>query len=235
MDGTSTKTVVMTPQLYSYMSAHNPPPTPLQRNLINTTASLGDAAEMQIPHEQAAFLEFLTGMIGARQIVEVGTFTGYSALAMASALPPDGRLITFDVSSDWGRIAHNAWQEAGVADLIDLRIGDARQTLSDLPNCASIDLVFIDADKAGYIEYWELLVPRVRAGGILVADNVFYYGEAAMPSPTGNAAAINAFNAHVRADKRVESVMLPIADGLTIARKRGPLPSFYRGEVESIG
>lgn len=220
MNPLSPKMVSPTPQLYAYMLAHCSPPNAVQSKLIATTASLGDAAEMQIPHEQAAFLTLLTGLIGARRIVEVGTFTGYSALAMALALPPDGRLTTFDLSPQWGHIAEDAWREAGVAEQIELHIGDARQTLRSLPDAADIDLVFIDADKVGYIDYWELLVPRVRAGGILLADNVFYSGEAAADQPVGNAAAINAFNAHVRADQRVESVMLPIADGLTIARKR---------------
>lgn len=220
MTAQSPKMVQTTPQLHAYMLAHCPAPNPVQSKLIESTANLGEAAEMQIPHEQASFLTLLTGLIGARRIVEVGTFTGYSSLAMALALPPDGRLITCDVSADWGSIAEDAWQEAGVADLIELRIGDARQTLRSLPEVTDIDLVFIDADKVGYIEYWELLVPRVRPGGVLLADNVFYSGEAAAVRPTGNAGAIDAFNAHVRADPRVESVMLPIADGLTIARKR---------------
>jgi caffeoyl-CoA O-methyltransferase len=217
--------VAPTPQLYAYMLAHNSPPITVQSKLIETTAHLGDAAEMQIPHEQAAFLTLLTGLIGARRVVEVGTFTGYSALAIALALPPDGRLITCDISPEWGRIARDAWREADVEDLIDLRIGDARETLRGLPDTADIDLVFIDADKIGYIDYWELLVPRVRPGGILLADNVFYYGEAAATEPIGNAKAIDTFNAHVRDDQRVESVMLPIADGLTIARKRAPAPT----------
>lgn len=220
MNGPSPKTVPMTTRLYEYMLAHCAPPNAVQRQLLDTTADLGGPAEMQIPHEQAAFLTMLTGLIGARRIVEVGTFTGYSALAMAMALPPDGRLITCDVSAEWGRIAYHAWQEAGVADRIDFRVGDARQTLASLPDTPEIDLVFLDADKVGYVEYWEAVVPRVRPGGILLADNVFYYGEAAEPHPTGNAEAINSFNAHVRADQRVDAVMLPIADGLTIARKR---------------
>ncbi|WP_036567495.1 O-methyltransferase [Nocardia sp. BMG51109] len=213
------KTVAMTPRLHDYLLSHVEPPDPVQRQLISITATLGDAAEMQVPHEQAAFLTLLTRLIRAQRIVEVGTFTGYSTLALALGMPPAGRLITCDLSAEWARIAQDAWRDAGVADRIELRLGPAAETLRGLPETANIDLVFLDADKVGYIDYWEQLVPRLRPGGVLLADNVFYYGEAADDEPVGNAAAIDAFNRHVRADDRVDSVMLPIADGLTLARK----------------
>ncbi|MEV6258650.1 O-methyltransferase [Nocardia sp. NPDC051911] len=210
----------MTPRIYDYLLTHVGPPSPVQRKLLTSTSELGDVAEMQIPHEQAAFLTLLVRLTRAERIVEVGTFTGYSTLAMALGLPPHGRLITCDVSAEWITIARAAWHASGVSDRIEFWLGPASRTLRNLPETADIDLVFIDADKVGYIDYWDQLVPRVRPGGVLLADNVFYYGEAAGENPVGNAAAIDAFNDRVRADDRVESVMLPIADGLTLARKK---------------
>ncbi|MBB5160001.1 O-methyltransferase [Saccharopolyspora phatthalungensis] len=214
------KTLQITPALYEYLLDQAKPPTPVQRDLINRTHTLGGCAEMQVPHEQAAFLTLLTRLVNARWIVEVGTFTGYSTLAFALGLPPDGRVTTCDLSEEWMSIARDAWKRAGVDDRIEPRIGPAADTLRSLPEEPLIDLVFLDADKPGYETYWEELVPRVRPGGLLLADNVLYGGEAADPDATGNASAIRAFNDRVRADERVESVMLPIADGLTMARKR---------------
>jgi caffeoyl-CoA O-methyltransferase len=214
------KNVVMTERLYGYMLAHAEPPTPVQRNLVERTYALGTSAEMQIPHEQAVLLTMLARVTGARKIVEIGTYTGYSTLALALGLDATGQVITCDVSEEWTAIAGQAWRDAGVADRIELRLGPAADTLRALPTTADVDLVFIDADKVGYVEYWDLLVPRVRPGGLLLVDNVLYGGEVVHESPSTNAKAIDAFNNHVRADDRVESVMLPIADGLTVARKR---------------
>ncbi|QLE74602.1 O-methyltransferase [Streptomyces rectiverticillatus] len=214
------KTVLLTPLLHRYMQDQAEPPTAIQLDLIERTRALGAPAEMQIPHEQAVLLTLLTRLSGARRILEVGTFTGYSTLALALGTPPDGSVITCDLSSEWTDIAKEAWTAAGVADRVDLRLGDAGDTLRALPDEPVLDLVFIDADKPSYIDYWEQLVPRVRPGGLLLADNVLYAGEAAHPQATGNAASIRAFNQHVQADDRVEAVMLPVADGLTLARKR---------------
>ncbi|MFI7301164.1 O-methyltransferase [Streptomyces sp. NPDC050121] len=218
-DHDDVKTVSMTPPLYRYLLGRATPPNPVQQELIARTRALGGPFEMQVPHEQAVFLTLLTRLIGARRIVEVGTFTGYSTLAFALGLPSDGRVITCDRSDEWTSIAVEAWRAAGVSDRIDLRLGAAAETLRALPLEEEIDLVFLDADKPGYLDYWEQLVPRVRPGGVLLADNVLYGGEAADPAATGNAEAIRAFNDHVLKDTRVESVMLPIADGLTVARK----------------
>ncbi|MDI3424009.1 O-methyltransferase [Streptomyces luteolus] len=212
----------MTADVYRYVMAQAEPATPVQRRLAQQTRALGSVAEMQVPHEQAVFLTLLTRLTGARRIVEVGTFTGYSTLAFALGLPPDGTILTCDVSHEWTRIARAAWREAHVADRIRLALGPAADTLRALPQRPEIDLVFLDADKPGYETYWDLLVPRLRPGGLMLADNVLYGGEAAAPEPSGNAAAIRRFNAHVRADPRVESVLLPIADGLTLARKLQP-------------
>lgn len=213
------KTVVMNPQIYQYVRKQAGQPTAVQEKLIARTLELGDSAEMQIPHEQAALLSLLVKLTGAQTIVEVGTYTGYSTLAFAQALPPHGKIITCDISVEWTTIAEEAWQAAGVRDKIDLRLGAAAQTLAELPDEAVIDLVFLDADKVGYVHYWDLLVPRMRQGGLILADNTLYYGEAADEQPEGNAAAIDAFNQFVLRDPRVESVLVPIADGLTFARK----------------
>ncbi|WP_431045352.1 O-methyltransferase [Streptomyces sp. P1-3] len=215
------KTVSMTPALYRYLLAQAEPPSPVQQRLIDRTRALGTVAEMQIPHEQSVFLTLLSRLARARLIVEVGTFTGYSTLALALGVEPGGRVITCDLSAEWTDIAREAWQAAGVTERIEPRLGPAAETLRALPEEPGIDLVFLDADKPGYQDYWEQLVPRVRPGGLLLADNVLYGGEAADPEATGNAQAIRAFNERVRTDKRVEAVMLPIADGLTLARKRG--------------
>ncbi|MEV0444331.1 O-methyltransferase [Streptomyces spectabilis] len=214
------KTVPMTPELYRYLVAQAEPPSPVQRQLTEWNRALGDLAVMQIPHEQSAFLTLLTRMTGATRIVEVGTFTGYSTLAFALGLPPGGTVTTLDLSTEWTDIARRAWQAAGVADRVRLRLGPAEDTLRSLPEEPVIDLAFLDANKDGYATYWDLLVPRLRPGGLLLADNVLYAGEAADPRCTGDAAAIRRFNIKVRADTRMESVMLPIADGLTLARKR---------------
>ncbi|NLU67856.1 O-methyltransferase [Streptomyces sp. HNM0574] len=210
----------MTPELYRYLVAQAEPPTPVQRQLTEQTRALGEMAVMQIPHEQSALLTLLTKMAGATRVVEVGTFTGYSTLAFALGLPPHGTVTTLDLSAEWTDIARRAWEAAGVADRVQLRLGPAEEALRALPEEPVIDIAFLDANKDGYATYWDLLVPRLRPGGLLLADNVLYAGEAADPRCTGNAADIRRFNAKVRADARMESVLLPVADGLTLARKR---------------
>ncbi|MFF5715457.1 O-methyltransferase [Streptomyces buecherae] len=208
--------------LHAYVLAHNPPPDAVQRELVaRTRAALPDHAGMQIAQEQGPLLAFLVRLIDARHVVEIGTFTGLSTLCMARALPPEGRLVACDVSAEWAAYGRAAWQRADVADRIDLRIAPALQTLRAMPPEPHIDLAFIDADKQGYLAYWEELVPRMRPGGLIAADNVCYGGEVAdPPSASPNGAAIHAFNEHVLADSRVDSVMLEVADGLTLARRR---------------
>ena len=213
------KNLAITPDLYRYILDCNPPLDPVQRELVDRTAAMSDAG-LQIAEEQGPLLAFLVRLIGARQIVEVGTFTGYSALSMASAMPADGRLLACDVSEEWTAIARQFWAKAGVSDRVELKLGPAAQTLRELPGEPHIDLAFIDADKSGYITYWEELVPRVRPGGLIVADNTLSHGQVTDASAAGDAAAIRAFNAHVRADHRMESVLLAVADGVTIARRR---------------
>ncbi|MGW1075535.1 O-methyltransferase [Streptomyces sp. NPDC002537] len=216
------KGVRMTPELYDYVIAHNPPLDAAQRALVEVThTALPGVAVKQIAREQGPLLAFLVRLTGARHIVEVGTFTGLSSLSMAGAMPADGRLITLDISADWTAYARDAWAEAGVADRIDLRIAPAVDSLRAMPADPHIDLAFIDADKEGYIAYWEELVPRLRPGGLIVADNVLFSGTVLDPAPGTNGHHVRAFNTHVAADKRMESVMLAVADGLTLARRVG--------------
>ncbi|MFC4036568.1 O-methyltransferase [Streptomyces polygonati] len=215
-----TKNPQLTPELYAYVLEHNPPLNAAQRELVETThRKLADAAFLQTAEEQGPLLAFLVRLTGARQIVEVGTFTGFSTLSMAQAMPADGRLIACDVSEEWTAYGRDAWAKAGVADRIDLRIAPAIETLRALPAGRWIDFVFLDADKGSYLDYWEELVPRLAPGGLLVADNTLYHGEVVDPTAGGGAAAIRAFNDRVRADDRVDDVLLTVADGLTLARR----------------
>ncbi|MCY0950471.1 O-methyltransferase [Streptomyces sp. H27-S2] len=216
------KTVPLTRDVYDYVLAQSEPPTEVQRRLAAKTRALGPLAVMQVPHEQAVLLTLLARLVDARRIVEVGTFTGYSTLALAAGLAPGGTVITCDISAEWTSAAREAWKEAAVDHLIDQRLGPGLDTITALPSDCDLDLVFLDADKPNYRAYWDQLVPRVRPGGLLLADNVLYQGQAHRADATGTALAVSEFNAHVRADPRVESLVLPIADGLTLARKRSP-------------
>ncbi|MFD7427297.1 O-methyltransferase [Streptomyces sp. NPDC059818] len=211
----------ITDELYAYMLAHNPPLDAVQRELVETTyARLPDHAGMQSAEEQGPLLAFLVRLTGARHIVEVGTFTGFSALSMAQALPAGGRLIACDVSEEWTAYGREAWEKAGVADRIDLRIAPALDTLRAMPTEPHIDFAYLDADKGNYIPYWEELVPRMRQGGVITTDNVLFHGRVTDAHATGGAAAIKEFNDHVSADPRMDSVLLTVSDGLTLSRKR---------------
>jgi caffeoyl-CoA O-methyltransferase len=191
------------------------------RRLQEQTRALGDVAGMQIGDDQGQLLTLLTRLVGARRAVEVGTFTGYSSLCIARGLEQGGRLLCCDVSEEWTMVARRAWAAAGVADRIDLTLAPALETLRALPLEAELDLVFIDADKQGYAAYWAELVPRVRSGGLLLADNVLWSGRiTAPPGEDANSAALQEFNDLVAADDRVEAVVLTAFDGLTIARRR---------------
>jgi predicted O-methyltransferase YrrM len=196
--------------------------TPLQQRLRAETATLPDA-RMQIGPDQGALLALLVRLSGTRRAVEVGTFTGYSALALASALPADGKLITCDINEEWTTIARRYWQEAGVAGRIELRLGLATQTLAELlrQGGGTFDFAFIDADKPNYDAYYEACLGLVRPGGLIVIDNTLWGGDVADPAATDpETEAIRALNARVRDDDRVEACLLTVGDGVLLARKR---------------
>jgi len=215
------KSIQMTTALHAYMVAHGTPPDEIGRALIEETQVLGDISVMQIAPEQGAFMTLFARILGAQRAIEIGTFTGYSALCLARGLPDDGELICCDVSEEWTSVGRRYWEKAGVSHKIDLRIAPAIETLARLPQEPNFDLAFIDADKGGYIAYFEALMPLIRKGGVILVDNVLWMGavvDAAANSE--DTVAIRRFNDLVAADSRVECVMLPIADGLTLLRKR---------------
>jgi caffeoyl-CoA O-methyltransferase len=215
------KSLGLSPELHAYLVAHGTPPDPVQRELIAETARLGPIAVMQVAPEQGAFLTLLARLIRAREAVEVGTFTGYSSLAIARGLEPGGRLLCCDVSAEWTAIARRAWERAGVAERIELCIAPAAETLRALPETPRFDLAFIDADKENYATYYEEILKRTRPGGVILVDNVLWSGAVIDPATQDpNTRAIRAFNDRVASDPRVDCVMTPISDGLTLLRKR---------------
>jgi caffeoyl-CoA O-methyltransferase len=207
--------------LHDYQLAHRTPDDAILRELRRETEErTGPRARMQIAAEQGTFLGLLVAAIGARQVIEIGTFTGYSSLCMARALPPEGRLIACDVSEEYTAIARRYWKKAGVSDRIDLRLGPAAETLRSLPEDEVFDFGFIDADKEGYSIYYEEILSRLRPGGLIALDNVFWGGSVANPeNREPSTLAIREINERVASDARVQSVMLAVSDGLTLARK----------------
>ncbi len=217
------KTTGIGADLHAYVVSHCSARDAVLDELVAETRTLGGISMMQVAEEQAALLTLLARLLGARNAVEVGTFTGLSALAIARGLAPGGRLLCCDVSLEWTALARRAWQRAGVAERIDLRIAPAAETLAALPPDPVIDLAFIDADKTGYMTYYEALVPRLRPGGLVVLDNVLWGGSVIDPvRQEDDVRAIRAVNERVATDPRVEAVMLPVADGITLARRRAP-------------
>jgi caffeoyl-CoA O-methyltransferase len=215
------KSFQLSAPVHEYLVAHGTPPDPLQQELIEETQRLGGISLMQIAPEQGAFMTLLTRAIGARRAVEVGTFTGYSAICIARGLPEDGHLLCCDVSEEWASIAQRYFEKAGLADRIELRIAPGAQTLASLPVEETLDLAFIDADKPGYPVYYEEILKRLRPGGLALVDNVLWMGRVADPEVDDEQTrAIRSFNDFVARDDRVDRVMLPISDGLTILRKR---------------
>jgi caffeoyl-CoA O-methyltransferase len=215
------KSFFLSPEAQSYLVANGTRPDEIQQELIAATAALGGISMMQISPEQGAFMTLFTRLIGARRVVEVGTFTGYSALCIARGLADDGTLLCCDVSEEWTAIGRRAWERAGVADRITLEIAPALDTLRALPPEPVFDLGFIDADKPSYPGYYEEILGRLRPNGVILVDNVLWGGAAfGPPTDDENTQAIRAFNTMVAADDRVESVILAIGDGLTVARKR---------------
>ncbi len=216
------RTEQLSPQLHAYLLAHSGPADPVLRQLAEETARRFPAsAGLQIGTEQGSFMTLLARIAGARDAVEVGTFTGYSSICLARGLAAGGHLLCCDVSEEWTSVARRYWQLAGVADRIELRLGAGIETLRALPAGRAFDLAFIDADKPGYIGYWEEIVPRTRPGGIILVDNTLYHGRVIDPADQdASVRGIRDFNDHAVADDRVELVLLPVGDGLTLARKK---------------
>jgi caffeoyl-CoA O-methyltransferase len=203
-----------------YATSHTNPPDDLLLGLAEETLRVtGGNAGMQIAPEQGTLLTMLVQLSGARQAVEVGTFTGYSSICIARGLPSDGHLLACDVSDEWTSIARRYWDKAGVSGKIELRLGPAAETLRALPREEWIDFAFIDADKAGYPVYYEEILTRLVPGGLIAVDNTLQHGKITDPSHGGNVPGMRAFNDLVVDDSRVTTVLLPIADGLTLVRK----------------
>lgn len=214
----SAKTIGLSDELHAYVVAHGSAPDPLVAELIaETHAAMGSLAGMQIALEQARFLTLFTRIIGARHAVEVGTFTGLSALSIARGLTDGGTLICCDISEEYTAMARRYWERAHIADRIELRIAPAAQTLAAMPTEPHIDLAFIDADKSGYTTYWNEIVPRTRPGGVILVDNVLRDGRIVNEPANADDAAMIGFNDMVRADERVQSMIMPFADGITMA------------------
>ncbi|MDG6109861.1 class I SAM-dependent methyltransferase [Dactylosporangium aurantiacum] len=213
---------MIAPAVAEYLNAHCTPADDVLRDLAaETAATFPDAAAMQVSPDEGRLLTLLTQLTGAAYAVEVGVFTGYSAICIARGLAPGGRLLACDVSPEWTALARTYWRRAGVEDRIDLRIAPAADTLRALPADPVVDLAFLDADKTGYPQYYEAIVPRLRPGGLLVIDNVLLGGGVLDPQDTHPAAvAMRQLNETVLHDERVESVMLPVRDGVTLVRKR---------------
>lgn len=213
----------VTPEVYSYLIDHRSERDPVLAELVTETATLGGVSRMQIAPEQGALLTLLVRLVNAKRAVEVGTFTGYSAISIARGLAPGGKLLCCDVNEGWTGIARKYFAKAGVADRIDLVIAPAVETLSALPADEAIDFAFIDADKPSYRRYYEEILKRLRPGGLIVFDNVLWGGQIANPEDQSeNTLALRALNDSVVADPRVECVMIAVADGLLLARKRAP-------------
>ncbi len=220
----SARPTALTDALHDYLQAHGVRESEVQRRLREETAG-HEWALMQISPEQGALMALLAELIGARRALEVGVFTGYSALAVAQAMGADGRLTALDINADYTETARRYWAEAGLAERIELRLGDARESLAALRaegREGAYDIAFIDADKSGYDIYYEHCLALVRPGGLILIDNTFHMGQIAEPVRWGeNAPVVDALNRKIRDDERVTIAMLPLGDGLTICRKRG--------------
>ena len=205
------------PALYQWLLDHNPPVDPLVQELVDETAAMGSIRGMQVGIDQAMFLGFMVGLLQARFVVEVGTFTGLSSLMMARALPTGGRVLCCDVSEEYTSTARQYWERDGVADRIELVVGPGHDTLESLPDDLQIDLAFVDADKEGYVGYYEQIVPRLSPHGVLIADNLFMGGRVL----EGAAPDMVSYASHIRDDPRTETVLVSIGDGFSMTRLKG--------------
>jgi caffeoyl-CoA O-methyltransferase len=217
------RSFLLTPELHEYVRAASEAPDDVAADLLAETAAMAERGEapatFQIAPEQGAFMQLLARALGARHAIEIGTFTGFSALCIARGLPDDGSLICLDRSAEWTAVARRYWARAGVDDRIDLRLGDALPTLRSLPSAETFDLAFVDADKTGYAAYVDELHARMRTNGLVLLDNTLRAGRVLHPESDDDRA-IAALNAALATDSRWETVLLPVADGLTALRKR---------------
>jgi caffeoyl-CoA O-methyltransferase len=215
------KFITLTPEIYDYLIAHGHNGDPIRAELAAETAKLGRISGMQIAAEQGTFMAILAAAIGARSAVEVGTFTGYSALCVARALPADGRLLCCDVNEEWTSVGRRYWERAGVANKITLKLAPAADTLKAMPTSPAFDFAFIDADKSSYAIYYEEILKRLRPSGLILIDNVLWSGAVADETKQdADTVALRKLNDFIAKDTRVEAVMLGVADGLTIVRKK---------------
>lgn len=215
------KSFLLTDEVHRYLLDHTEPIDAVQRDLIDETAALGGISSMQIAPEQGAFMTMLTRLMSVTSAIEIGTFTGYSALAIARGLPPGGTLLCCDVSPEWTDIAKRYWDRAGVSDRIELRLGPALETLQSLPQDPAYDLAFVDADKTGYPAYVQELYPRLRTNGLVILDNVLRGGQVIPGHETNDKdRSMQGLNHALAVDQRFDTVLLPLADGLTFLRKR---------------
>ncbi|MFL5930190.1 MAG: O-methyltransferase [Gaiellaceae bacterium] len=206
------------PEVEAYAEAHTEPPDDVLARLAEETRERTEIPQMMVGPVEGRFLGFLVRALRAKRVLEVGTFTGYSSISMARALPPDGKVTSVDVNAETTDIARRYAAEAGVADLIDYRVGPGREVLAELDG--AFDLVFIDADKDGYVDYYEAALPLLADEGLIVADNVLWSGRVVTEPDDDSTRAIQRFNEHVQGDDRVETVMLTVRDGMTLVRKR---------------
>jgi caffeoyl-CoA O-methyltransferase len=211
---------IVSPAINDYLLAHAEPADEVLRDLTEETHRvLARQSGMQITHDEGELLTMLVRLTGARQAVEVGTFTGYSSICIARGLPSDGHLLCCDVSEEYTDIARRYWERAGVTDRIELRIAPAVETLRSLPAEPHLDFAFIDADKPGYASYVAEIVPRLRPGGLMVLDNMLWSGGVLDPQDD-NGRAVADLNDALVADDRLDVVLLPVRDGVSLARKR---------------
>jgi caffeoyl-CoA O-methyltransferase len=211
----------LTDELHDYMVAHGARQDDVLARVQAETAAMGSISVMQIAPDQGAFMTLLCRAIGASEAIELGTFTGYSAICIARGLAPGGRLIACELSEEFAETAARNLEAAGVADRVEIRIGPAIDTLRELPERELFDFGFIDADKPGYPAYYDELLPRMRAGGLILVDNVLQGGDVVRDDADGDSVtAIRQLNDTIAADERVDTAMVAIADGLLLARKR---------------
>ncbi len=217
------RSFLLTPELAGYVRASSEAPDAVAADLLDETAAMADRGEapatFQIAPEQGAFMQLLTRALGARRAIEIGTFTGLSALYTARALPDDGSLLCLDIDETWTAVARRYWARAGLGERIELRLGDALPTLRSLPEVETFDLAFVDADKTGYPGYVEELYPRLVGNGVVLLDNTLRAGRVLAPESEDDRV-LAELNAALAADPRWETVLLPLADGLTMLRKR---------------